>query len=165
MGVGTFALVYIVGGLTFLPLLAAAIFISAFLLLPANIDGSKHGSQEKDKSGPQGLPAGGISEKELAATLEQRHDDTETASGYFAVTRQYRANAVSAKAPEKMAPAGDAAANESPSVYQSMYRSVFERGKTAGPVLDKDDVTGGKDERTGVLRRSRPRNVFFIVVR
>lgn len=165
MGLASFALIYVFGGLTFFPLLAVALLSAAYFSLPAQAESVDRDDRRKSIDGADGSAAEEAATKELVADLNQRESDSETASGYFAVTRQYHANGVSGKAPDKAAPSSDSTLSESPSVYQSMYRSVFERGKSTTPVLDKDSEADGKNDRTGVLRRNRPRNVFFIVLR
>ena len=77
------------------------------------------------------------------------------AAGYFAVCREYVPGGVNGKPPERTTPAGAVIATESPSVYQSMYRSLFDRKQS--PSLD-----GGKGN--GKLVK-KARNVFFVVLR
>jgi hypothetical protein len=86
--------------------------------------------------------------------LKERKHAPDVASGYFAVCREYVPGGINGKPPERATPAGGVVATESPSVYQSMYRSIFDRNKTNSPSLD------------GVQGRSRKaRNVFYVVLR
>ena len=62
---------------------------------------------------------------------------------------------INGKPPERTTPAGAVVATESPSVYQSMYRSIFDRKQ--GPSLDPAKSNGKTAKRA--------RNVFFVVLR
>jgi hypothetical protein len=147
---------YLVGGLTLLPLVVCIILAHAYFTLPEHnspntdaihtteLDLSEH---EKDAAN-----------KELAALpqdLKVRSHDPDVAAGYFAVNREYDEKFMVGKPMEKgasMAPASSV--TESPSVYQTMYRSIFERGKTQNPSIN------------GTAKGSRKTsNIFFIIIR
>ncbi|MCJ1473437.1 DNA polymerase zeta [Lambiella insularis] len=81
--------------------------------------------------------------------------ELDVAEGFFAVCREYVPGGVNGKPPERTTPAGEVIAEESPSVYQSMYRSFFERKQ--GPALESNKGNG-KSAR-------KARNVFYIVLR
>ncbi|KAI9813852.1 MAG: hypothetical protein M1832_006064, partial [Thelocarpon impressellum] len=131
--------VYLLGGLTLPPLLIALVLIHAFLTFPVRPDAREDIARPGDddvslpKSGDTTPPAGDV------------------AAGYFAVCREYVPGGVNGKPPERTTPAGQVVAAESPSVYQSMYRSIFDRSRA--PTLD---VARGA---------RRARNVFFVVLR
>lgn len=74
--------------------------------------------------------------------------EPDVAAGYFAVCREYVPGGINGKQP-RTAPAGEAMGTESPSVYQIIYRSMFDRkpGKGSGEAVN------------------RARNVFYIVVK
>jgi hypothetical protein len=57
--------------------------------------------------------------------------------------------------PERTTPSGEVVAAESPSVYQSMYRSIFDRQQK--PTIQPNKVDGKPMKRA--------RNVFFVVLR
>ena len=145
---------YIFGGLTFLPLLVCLVLLHAYLTFP---------SRPSAPSSPNGIHDPNDDSqhvKSLAALADledhfQRQHEGDVASGYFAVCREYVAGGVNGKPPERTTPAGTVVAGESPSVYQSMYRSIFDRRQ--GPTLDP-----GKGPGKNV---KRARNVFFVVLR
>jgi len=148
-----FLVTYILGGLTFLPLIVCLVILHAYLTFP----------ERSDPSSPNDLhdpndDAHSIRSSIVLAEVEEkfrRHHEGDVASGYFAVCREYVPGGVNGKPPERTTPAGTVVANESPSVYQSMYRSLFDRRQ--GPTLDP-----GKGNGKTV---KRPRNVFFVVLR
>ncbi len=113
--------------------------------------------------------------KSATDTLEEkfrRKHDSDVAAGYFAVTREYVPGGVNGepdiftcmgsaekgvgKPPDKLSPAGEVVATESPSVYQSMYRSIFDRSQK--PTIEPNKDAGGKPTK-------RANNVFYVVLR
>ena len=142
-----FLFVYTLGGLTFLPLVAALLFLHAYCTAPtqaASLEGVLQRRGDDDdvlRCSTAGLPH----------HLKARSHEADVAAGYFAVCREYVPGGVNGKPPERTTPAGAVVAAESPSVYQSMYRSIFDR--TKAPTIDP-----GKGAR-------RARNVFFVVLR
>lgn len=93
-------------------------------------------------------------DEEILKQLKRRTDDSDTFAGYFAVCREYVPGGVNGKPPDRTTPAGAVVSMESPSVYQSMYRSIFDRNKTASPSID-----------AGNARNKKARNVFYVVLR
>ena len=77
------------------------------------------------------------------------------AAGYFAVCREYVPGGVNGKPPERTTPAGEVIAPESPSVYQSMYRSIFDRQQK--PTIEPAKANGRPAKKTNI--------VFFVVLR
>ncbi|MCJ1407291.1 Tabersonine 6,7-epoxidase isoform 2 [Ptychographa xylographoides] len=148
-----FLLVYLLGGLTFLPLLLGLVLLHAYLTFPYR-PSELHRSttsvdpipnlKDDDKSFQSGAAA--------SATQFQRGHEPDVAEGYFAVCREYVPGGVNGKPPERTTPAGEVIVEESPSVYQSMYRSLFDRKQT--PTLDVNGKTPKK-----------ARNVFYVVLR
>ncbi|KAM6535640.1 hypothetical protein FALCPG4_005189 [Fusarium falciforme] len=60
-------------------------------------------------------------------------NDLDVAAGFFAVCREYTPMGINAKPIERSTPVGSTTvASPSPSVYQTMYRSIFERKPTPG---------------------------------
>jgi hypothetical protein len=86
--------------------------------------------------------------------LKSRTHEADVFAGYFAVCREYVPGGVNGKPPERTTPAGAVVAMESPSVYQSMYRSIFDRNKTTSPSMDASNA-----------RSKKARNVFYVVLR
>ncbi|KAI9715896.1 MAG: hypothetical protein M1812_005716 [Candelaria pacifica] len=147
-----FILVYTLGGLTFIPFLLLLILFHAYLTLPSSQskaslnDLSLHNPGDDECALRSGPAAGTLAEK-----LQSRNHEPDVAAGYFAVCREYVPGGINGKPPERTTPAGAVIAEESPSVYQSMYRSIFDRKQ--GPSME-----GGKPTK-------KARNVFFVVLR
>ncbi|KAF2477307.1 uncharacterized protein BDR25DRAFT_339253 [Lindgomyces ingoldianus] len=151
-----FVAIYVFGGITFIPLLLVLLFFYAYLTLPLRSDpidedigqlldeGVPPRPQERSHADSNGFPA----------ELKPPTHIPDVAAGYFAVCREYVPGGINGKPPERITPAGTVVATESPSVYQSMYRSIFDRNKTTSPTLD---VTIG--------RVKKARNVFYVVLR
>ncbi|KAF3482315.1 putative PH domain-containing protein [Arthroderma uncinatum] len=151
-----FLLVYVLGGLTFIPLVLSLLVLHAYLTLPGPLD--------RDKA--EAVDVGGLERKgddehslnsrtaELAEKF-QRPREADVAAGYFAVCREYVPGGVNGKPPERTTPAGEVIATESPSVYQSVYRSIFDRKQV--PTLDANKGNGRN------VRKAR--NVFYVILR
>lgn len=149
MTLSSFVFIYTLGGLTFLPLLLGLVLLHAHLTFPTRPTNLPPASDDLRQPGDDDIlqsGAGGLDEK-----FRSRGRDADVAAGYFAVCREYVPGGVNGKPPERTTPAGAVVAAESPSVYQSMYRSIFDRAKA--PTIDP-----GKGVR-------RARNVFFVVLR
>lgn len=69
--------------------------------------------------------------------------------------REYVPGGINGKPPERTTPAGEVVGMESPSVYQSMYRSIFDRRQPSS--IDPAKGSGKAVKRA--------RNVFFVVLR
>lgn len=80
-----------------------------------------------------------------------------TAAGYFAVCREYTHGGINARPIERSTPTGQVPVGASTSVYQSMYKSIFDRNKSQPSQLDADK----KDPR----QVKRAKNVFYVVLR
>lgn len=155
----SFIVVYLFGGLTFLPLICAIVLLHAYLTFPIhpprtsgsheNRSDSIHHPQDDGKNIKSKASASSIADK-----FHRRHEP-DVAAGYFAVCREYVPGGINGKPPERTTPAGAVVAAESPSVYQSMYRSLFDRRQ--GPTLDPAKGNGKTVKRA--------RNVFFVVLR
>ena len=151
-----FLFTYLLGGVTFLPAVICLVFLHAYLTLPSRLeetssvttttDSLRHPNDDEHniRSGP-------------AADAEKllRGHDPEVAEGYFAVCREYVPGGQNGKPPERTTPAGEVVAGESPSVYQSMYRSIFDRKQI--PTLDPGKSNGKTTKRAA--------NVFYITLR
>ncbi|KAH0289215.1 hypothetical protein KCU62_g4540, partial [Aureobasidium sp. EXF-3399] len=146
-------LAYVVGGLTFIPLLALVLGAFAYVAFTQPVAPVSTTT-----------PANHIDSTVTAKTIDdlgEKSKDTEseldTAAAYFAVCREYVPGGINGKPPERSTPAGEVLIAESPSVYQSMYRSIFERGKTSIPTIEGDKRDGKAVKKA--------RNVFYVVLR
>ncbi|KAI9669144.1 MAG: hypothetical protein M1831_000736 [Alyxoria varia] len=143
-GTAALLIAYIFGGVTLLPLLFILGACHAYFVLPPEKD-KPHRSEETIRPEERN--------KELEEKLAPRGHEPDAAAGYFAVCREYVPGGVNGKPPERTTPAGETITAESPSVYQSMYRSIFDRGKTQSPSIE-----AGKPIK-------KARNVFYVVLR
>jgi hypothetical protein len=146
-------LAYVVGGLTFLPLLVLVLGAFAYVaftqpVAPVSTATSAH---HVDPT----ITAKTIDE--LGEKSKESDSELDTAAAYFAVCREYVPGGINGKPPERSTPAGEVLIAESPSVYQSMYRSIFERGKTSIPTIEGDKRDGKAVKKA--------RNVFYVVLR
>lgn len=152
---GSFLVVYVLGGLTFVPLVLSLVLLYAYLTLPntpslqACKQSSDPGRQPADDD--YSLKSG---TDQLAEKFLRTHE-SDVAAGYFAVCREYVPGGVNGRPPERTTPAGEVIATESPSVYQAMYRSLFDRKQA--PSIDPPKSNGKNIKRA--------RNVFYIVLR
>lgn len=152
---GNLLFVYVLGGLTFIPLVISLFLLYAYLTASSPpsqlIRQPAHDSLQRDNDDQYSLKSG---TDELAENFHRTHD-SDVAAGYFAVCREYVPGGVNGKPPERTTPAGEVIAAESPSVYQAMYRSLFDRKQTPTIEPTKNVTKNGK----------RARNVFYIVLR
>lgn len=157
---------YLVGGLTLLPAaLTLAWFLGTTPVNSSRLDTASTGSDDtttvgRDSHGPSsdkdedsanlGL---GLDEA-ILEKLKGRAHAPDVCAGYFAVCREYVPGGVNGKPPDRTTPAGAVISMESPSVYQSMYRSIFDRNKTLSPTID-----------ASAAKNKKARNVFYVVLR
>ncbi|KAM7201385.1 testis-expressed sequence 2 protein [Naviculisporaceae sp. PSN 640] len=158
MTLAFFLFTYLLGGLTFLPLLVGVVLLYAHLTFPYRQDPTR---QLDDGGGDVVQPGDDLDALRKAQKDEAKSRasqvDVDVATGYFAVCREYTPNGINAKPIERSTPVGSATvAAPSPSVYQTMYRSIFDRKSGPGP-LDHKNGASQKPKRTG--------NVFFVVLR
>ncbi|KAF7717259.1 Uncharacterized protein PECH_007536 [Penicillium ucsense] len=152
----SFVAIYVLGGLTFIPLVLSIAFLYAYLTFP-----SVSSSARLHRHGAGGLRQPDDDEHSLKSGTDHlaeefhRAHDSEVATGYFAVCREYVPGGVNGKPPERTTPAGEVVATESPSVYQTMYRSLFDRKQA--PSIEPAKLNGKNVKRA--------RNVFYIVLR
>lgn len=153
-----FLFVYVLGGLTFLPLLLLLLFLHAYYTLPIPNDETT----EAERNDPARLKHPDdekaifkTATDDLAEKFHRKHD-SDVAAGYFAVCREYVPGGVNGKPPEKLTPTGDVGAQESPSVYQTMYRSIFDRSQ-------KPTIEPNKDGPGKAVKKAN--NVFYVVLR
>ncbi|KAI6850552.1 hypothetical protein KC352_g15086 [Hortaea werneckii] len=171
----TLAFTYLLGGLTFLPLLLLTLLTPAWLLLP-----QKPGSRRDEVDQLVTKEEREGTERLLKAQDEKYTNTTEAAiSGTFAVLRSYHFPAAAAALNTK----GNVGASSSTrngayegstegsseSVYQSMYRSVFDRsrnGNAASSVLENvhEDTDSDGDDRSA-KKKTVSASVFYMVLR
>lgn len=151
---------YFLGGITFLPLLVIAILVHAHYTFPYrpdvdddSIDAKYHEIVDKDDD-TTALDAEAAKEKKKKGVM----DSSDVAAGFFAVCREYTPMGINAKPIERSTPVGSTTvAAPSQSVYQTMYKSIFDR-KQAPP-------NGQTDYATKSQRPKKAGNVFYIVLR
>ncbi|PNS19693.1 DNA polymerase zeta catalytic subunit [Sphaceloma murrayae] len=157
MSLRAYLIVYVAGGLTFVPLVLLSVFSFAYFTLPRSTNQPEHAADPSARR----LTSDSDSDLSRDDGFVDKEDapggSGNDAAGYFAVCREYVPGGINGKPPERASPAGEVLNTESPSVYQSMYRSIFERGKTQTHALE-----GDKKDYKAI---KRPRNVFFVVLR
>lgn len=152
---------YVVGGVTFIPLVLAVIFAHGFYTLPHRhyaVAGPNNDYVEggillpgDDKTPLEAARKAVASEPKARANRE-----FEVAAGYFAVCREYTPMGINAKPIERSTPMGSTTvAPTSPSVYQTMYRSIF----------DRKPASGAQDSNGLSQRPKKAGNVFYVVLR
>lgn len=167
MGLLAFITAYLLGGLTFIPLL---LWIGITLgtrqlgggetgLTSGSDNGEKTGGHVNEERGRKDSNADwgveGLDERIAGLEgLKRRSHVPDVAAGYFAVCREYVPGGINGKPPERTTPAGSVIAAESPSVYQSMYRSIFDRNKSLTPTMEGANP-----------KFKKARNVFYVVLR
>jgi hypothetical protein len=144
----SFLFVYTLGGITFIPLVLSSIILYAYLTLPsAQLPQSCEKAPDPVRQSTDDDFSLKSGTDQLAEKFHRTHE-SDVAAGYFAVCREYVPGGVNGKPPEVVAA-------ESPSVYQTMYRSLFDRKQA--PSIDPAKANGKTTKRA--------RNVFYIVLR
>jgi hypothetical protein len=157
-----FLFAYVLGGLTFIPLVVAAVLLHAYFYLPVK-DGSTTSTNGHDDIVQPGDDTADLDSAKAAARGETKaranSHGPDVAAGYFAVCREYTPMGINAKPIERPTPVGSTTVTApSPSVYQTMYRSIFERKPTAGPLDSKNrQMMGQRPKNAG--------NVFYVALR
>jgi hypothetical protein len=159
MGWTSFLFAYFLGGITFLPLVVIVVFAHAYYTLPYREDvdtGLKFAADDLVQPGDD-LDALKAVKEDAKLKTTPSHHESDVAAGYFAVCREYTPMGINAKPIERTTPVGSATvASPSPSVYQTMYRSIFDRKSGPGPL----DNNGGASQRP-----RKAGNVFYVVLR
>ncbi|POR32896.1 Putative PH domain-containing protein [Tolypocladium paradoxum] len=161
MGSWTAILVaYLLGGVTFIPLVVAAVLVHGYYTFPCRHDvGFPRTKDEADSIVQPGDDTAPLDAAKKAAADEPKtraNQDFDVAAGYFAVCREYTPMGINAKPIERSTPMGSTTvAPPSPSVYQTMYRSIFDRKPVAGP-LENNSLS---------QRPKKAGNVFYVVLR
>lgn len=164
----TLLVTYLLGGVTFIPLVILAILAHAHYTLPYRHDLVPPHGREGDRLQSDIVQPGDDTsaleaekKKSPAETASARATrDLDVAAGYFAVCREYTPMGLNAKPIERSTPVGSTTvAPPSPSVYQTMYRSIFDRKPVAGP-LDNNNTNNSMSQRP-----KKAGNVFYVVLR
>ncbi len=143
--------VYLLGVLT-VPFFIGLFLLQFYLFLPRHGASSASAAHQKDADDWRGEDVFASSDfDDIRDKLADRNSETDVAAGYFAVCREYVPGGLNGKPPERTTPAGEVIAAESPSVYQSMYRTIFDRNKTPSTELGRNT--------------KRARNIFYVVLR
>lgn len=160
MGIwSSFLFAYLLGGITFIPLVIISVLAHAYYTFPnrddANPSTTAKQTNEKDAIVQPGDDTAALDAVKKDDAKAQRQDPG-VAAGYFAVCRDYTPMGINAKPIERSTPVGSATvAAPSQSVYQTMYRSIFDRKSGSGPA-----------ENSGASARPKKAgNVFYIVLR
>ncbi|KAI0172740.1 hypothetical protein GGR52DRAFT_545831 [Hypoxylon sp. FL1284] len=153
-----FLLTYLFGGVTFVPLLLALVLFHAHLTFPVRDDTSPQDARnDVDGIVQPGDDTTALEEAQKEESKQRLLAESDTAAGYFAVCREYVPMGINAKPIERSTPVGSTTvAAPSQSVYQSMYRSIFERKQVSGPLDDHKSVS---------QRPKKAGNVFYVVLR
>lgn len=160
-GFTTLLAVYVVGGVTFLPLVAISIFLLGLYTFPYREDiddATSHARSDLVQSGDDVTAL----EATLNTTRERKDklrssQDADEAAGYFAVCRDYFPMGVSAKPIERTTSAGTTTITApSQSIYQTMYRGIFERRSGPSPIENNNPISQ-RSKKTG--------NVYYVILR
>ncbi|KAI0487699.1 hypothetical protein F4859DRAFT_267430 [Xylaria cf. heliscus] len=152
-----FFLTYLLGGVTFVPLVVVAILLHAHLTFPVYDDASSVRTSDADSIVQPGDDTSELESAQKEESRQKLRADSDVAAGFFAVCREYTPMGINAKPIERSTPVGSTTvAAPSPSVYQTMYRSIFDRKQTPGPLDDNKSVS---------QRPKRAGNVFYVVLR
>jgi hypothetical protein len=146
---------FVFGFLTW-PFLIIAILIHAYVIFPTHEDTAGRESDIVQAGDDVDLIK--KAQKTLGEKFQPRNHEADVAAGYFAIHREYSPGGVNSKPSglERPSPAGSTTISApSPSVYQSMYRSIFDRKPTTSPL---DNKGAGKPPKKGG-------NVFYVVLR
>jgi hypothetical protein len=152
-GLTGFVFIYLLGGITFVPVVIIVLLLHAYVTFPVHQDTASRESDETSIVRP-GDDIDAI--KKAQKTLGEKGLEADVAAGYFTILRDYAPGGVNSKPLERQTPVGTTTITApSPSVYQSMYRSLFDRKPNTSP-LDNKGV-GKPQKKNG--------NLFYVVLR
>ena len=143
-----FLFAYLLGGITFPFILIGAVLVFAYWSFP-----DAHGQFLEEPGLREDDDDDEIFKSEESMAIYYRKStkaDPDVAAGYFAVTREYVPGGINGRPPERPSPSASTPP-ESPSVYQSMYRSIFDRKANASTPSVSSNLKG--------------KNVFFVAMR
>ncbi|KAG5664310.1 hypothetical protein KAF25_008044 [Fusarium avenaceum] len=149
---------YVLGGLTFIPLVVVSILAFIFYTSPILDDAANEPKYSPIVDKDDDTTALDAAKRSHKKDNRAHENDLDVAAGFFAVCREYTPMGINAKPIERSTPVGSATvAPSSPSVYQTMYRSIFERKPTPGPMDNNSSSTSQRPKNAG--------NVFYVVLR
>ncbi|KAG6036426.1 hypothetical protein E4U41_005728 [Claviceps citrina] len=162
----TLLVTYLLGGVTFVPLVVLVVLVHAHYTLPYRHDllKSAHDDHAEHDIVQPGDEVSALEEAKKRRAVDEAKassfGDLDVAAGYFAVCREYTPMGLNAKPIERATPVGSTTvAAPSPSVYQTMYRSIFDRKSVAGP------LDGTNNNNSMSQRPKKAGNVFYVVLR
>ena len=151
----TLLLIYIIGGVTLLPILIITFCVYSYYTLPRS---------QIEKGKLKNNVGHGVNGGKDCDTITDQNDDIKCpshdnnpAAAYFTVCREFFPGGVNFGNSERATIAGATISNESLNVYQSMYRSIFDRNKSQVPIIEGNTAA--------VKPSKKVRNVFLIVMR
>ncbi|KAF0636076.1 hypothetical protein FPSE5266_08207 [Fusarium pseudograminearum] len=149
---------YVLGGFTFIPLVIVSVLAFIFYTSPVLDDASDEHKYSLIVDKDDDTTALEAAKRSHKKDNRAHENDLDVAAGFFAVCREYTPMGINAKPIERSTPVGSATvAPSSPSVYQTMYRSIFERKPTPGPMDNNSTTTSQRPKNAG--------NVFYVVLR
>jgi hypothetical protein len=149
---------YVLGGFTFIPLVIASVLAFIFYTSPVLDDAANEHKYSLIVDKDDDTTALEAAKRSHKKDNRAHENDLDVAAGFFAVCREYTPMGINAKPIERSTPVGSATvAPSSPSVYQTMYRSIFERKPTPGPMDNNSTTTSQRPKNAG--------NVFYVVLR
>jgi hypothetical protein len=149
---------YVLGGFTFIPLVIASVLAFIFYTSPVLDDAANEHKYSLIVDKDDDTTALEAAKRSHKKDNRAHENDLDVAAGFFAVCREYTPMGINAKPIERSTPVGSATvAPSSPSVYQTMYRSIFERKPTPGPMDNNSNTTSQRPKNAG--------NVFYVVLR
>ncbi|KAK8176292.1 putative integral membrane protein conserved region-domain-containing protein, partial [Phyllosticta citribraziliensis] len=146
----TYLLVYLIGGLTFLPL--CLVIVLSYVVFT-----SQKTETDRDIVLPKRRSARITTDEEDPRKVyrdESQLPEPHFAAGYFAVCREYTPGVMNGKPLERTTSTRPNSGPESLSVYQSMYRSIVNRNKSQASSMGTNTTTS----------RARANSNFFYVV-
>ncbi|KAF4337009.1 hypothetical protein FBEOM_9127 [Fusarium beomiforme] len=149
---------YVLGGLTFIPLVIVSVLAFIFYTSPIVDDTTNEPRYSPIVDKDDDTTALEAAKRSHKKDNRAHENDLDVAAGFFAVCREYTPMGINAKPIERSTPVGSTTvAPSSPSVYQTMYRSIFERKPTPGPLDNNSNSTSQRPKNAG--------NVFYVVLR
>jgi hypothetical protein len=148
----TLLIVYVLGGLSFIPLLVALFLVYGYFAFPTVVRHPPKASLEREGDND-------VFKTDDEKLVRRLANSVDVAAGYFLVTREWVPSGINGRPPERASPAGSTPPpqSSSPSVYQSMYRTLFDRKSSIGSA----DSNNNNQKNRG----KRPLNEFFVVLR
>jgi len=155
MGWAGFLFVYLIGGLTFIPLVIVVILLHVYFTAPIHEDTAYREDQDSPILRPgEDVDTTKSSRKALGEdVLEWKKNDAEVAAAYFAIYREYVPFVPTTISAAKKSSTPLSPPNQN--IYSNIYKSIFERKATPSP-LDNKGV-GTPQKKSG--------NVFYVVLR